>query len=75
MIFRSEEEMDNYHKRRWIVYEQEYILPCFEWAKEIGIDLRQLVADNPGRNCVNVLVHTLIERIKDNERSLQDYQI
>jgi hypothetical protein len=41
-------------------YEREYVLPCFEWAKEVGYDLQQAVYDNPGHNCVELLVKWLI---------------
>jgi hypothetical protein len=44
---------------KWHEYERDYILPCFQWAKELGIDLEQMVLDNPGRNCVEILVSTL----------------
>lgn len=53
-----------YHKSKWIRYEQQYILPCFEKAKELGINLQQLVMDNPGKNCVELLVETLITRLE-----------
>jgi hypothetical protein len=44
---------------KWQKYEQGYILPCFKWAEESGLDLREAVSDNPGRNCVEILVRWL----------------
>jgi hypothetical protein len=43
-------------------YEQNYILPCFRWADEIGFDLREAVKDNTGKNCVELLVAELRRR-------------
>lgn len=51
-------------RSKWWDYEQEFILPCFKWAEEMGIDLRDLVATTPGRNCVDLLVHALMERLR-----------
>lgn len=48
---------------KWRMYEEEYILPAFKWATEIGFDLRQAVADNPGKNCVRLLVEHLINQL------------
>lgn len=45
-------------------YEREYILPCFTWARELGIDLQKLVLDNPGHNCVELLVKHLPEKVR-----------
>ena len=44
---------------KWQLYEKKYILPCFKWAKELNIDLENLVKENPGHNCVELLVKTL----------------
>jgi hypothetical protein len=44
---------------KWMVYEQEYILPCFDMATRCGIDLRGLLRENPGKNCVILLVERL----------------
>lgn len=46
-------------RRRYREYEEKYILPCFEWAKEIGYDLQEAVYRNPGRNCVELFVNHL----------------
>ena len=46
-------------ERKWQEYERDYILPCFRWAEESGLDLRKAVAENPGRNCVELLVRWL----------------
>jgi hypothetical protein len=48
-------------------YERDYILPCFPWAKEAGIDLEALVGKNTGRTCVDLLVATL-RRERDEAR-------
>jgi len=52
-----------YHRNKWYDMEQNYIIPCFKWAEEVGIDLHQLVTDNPGHNCVELLVKELIKKI------------
>ena len=44
---------------KWMMYEREYILPCFTWAKEYGIDLDKLVKEQSGKNCVELLVRSL----------------
>ena len=44
------ENKRNYDK--WWDYEQEYILPCFKWAKECGIDLPALVSEAKGNSTV-----------------------
>ena len=49
----------DHHRRKWREYENEYILPCFRWARELGFDLERMVIDNPGHNCVELLVSTL----------------
>jgi hypothetical protein len=51
------------HKKKWWDYEQEYILPAFEWAEECGIDLRAAVSANPGKNCVRLLHEAVCERL------------
>jgi len=48
---------------KWTLYEQEYILPCFGWADEVGIDLEKLLKDNPGTNCVKCLVDELNRQV------------
>ena len=60
------------HERKWRTYEREYILPCFDWATEYGIDLRELVRRNPGKNCVELLVRALAAfRRKAREEALE----
>lgn len=49
--------------KKWLDYELEYILPCFRWAKECGIDLPALVAEAKG-NCVARLVGALREKLQ-----------
>ena len=46
---------------KWREYERDYILPVFEWAKEVGFDLPAAVRKGGG-NCVALLVRYLIER-------------
>ena len=49
--------------KKWQNYEHDYILPCFDMAKKLGIDLKQEVSDNPGKNCVELLFLRLSERL------------
>ena len=44
---------------KWQEYERGYILPCFKWAEESRFDLHKAVTENPGRNCVELLVRWL----------------
>ncbi len=46
-------------ERKWQEYERDYILPCFKWAEESGLDLHEAVLKNPGKNCVEILVRWL----------------
>lgn len=55
-------EMTSLIKEKMLQYEKEYILPCFKWAEEDGIDLHQLVRENPGHNCVELYVQELRKR-------------
>lgn len=48
--------------KKWQDYERDFILPCFRWARELGLDLEQMVLDSPGHNCVELLVSTLRDR-------------
>ena len=52
---------------KWRHYEREYINPTFEWAKELGIDLEQMVLDNPGKNCVQLLVMYLKDEVQEHK--------
>lgn len=47
---------------KWRLYEREYILPAFSFAEAIGFDLQKAVFDNPGKNCVALLVEHLAFR-------------
>lgn len=58
--------------KKWIQYEQEYILPCFGWAQEEGIDLRQLVKDNPGKNCVRLLIEELRSKLEEERNNWRE---
>jgi len=56
------------HEKKWRELEKNYILPCFEWAKEYEIDLPKLVREKAGKNCVELLVRALgegIAKLKD----------
>lgn len=46
-------------------YEQEYILPCFKWATEAGLDLRKAISKNAGHNCVEILIKWLMSKSKE----------
>jgi hypothetical protein len=48
---------------KWTTYEREYILPVFDWAAKHGIQLKELVAANPGKNCVQLFFEALEERL------------
>jgi len=61
--FRREIASAEGHQKKWWNYEQEYILPCFKWAKESGIDLAEEIVKNPGHNCVEILVKQLQARL------------
>lgn len=56
--------------QRWRDYEREFILPTFDWAQEIGLDLQALVHTTPGHNCVALLVRHLRQRLASAERAL-----
>jgi hypothetical protein len=49
-------------KDKWRRYEQDYILPVFKWAEEMGIDLRALVSEGKGNSTVRFF-QTLREKI------------
>jgi hypothetical protein len=51
---------------KWRFYENNYILPVFKWAAEMGIDLPALVVAGGG-NCVELFVRELRNRIKELE--------
>jgi hypothetical protein len=52
-------------------YEEKYILPCFKWAKEIGYDLQEAVLQNPGHNCVELLVAHLTKKSNCSAQDLE----
>lgn len=52
---------------KWQIYERDYILPTFQWATEAGFDLRAAVRDNPGHNCVELLIQHLRGLAKKDE--------
>lgn len=60
----SENKDINYHMNKWMQYEREFILPCFDLADNVDIDLRKLVREHAGKNCVVTLVEELISRLK-----------
>lgn len=55
--------------KKWWDYERDYILPCFGWARELGIDLPALVAEARG-NCVKRFFGALRERAESAEKRL-----
>jgi hypothetical protein len=67
----TQEEVDKlyaeiqYHRDKWHEYEWKYILPLFEIAKKDGWDLRKLVHDNPGKNCVILFVEKIMAERND----------
>ena len=46
---------------KWRRYEKDYILPPFEWAKEVDFDLQAAVRDNAGKNCVRLLHEHMLD--------------
>jgi hypothetical protein len=54
-----------HHAKKWQDYERNYILPCFKWAEESGLDLRDAVTKNAGMNCVEILVKWLQAHERD----------
>lgn len=55
--------------RKWTDYEQSYILPCFKWAEECGLDLRALIARGGG-NAVSLLVQALMQQAQEAKEKL-----
>jgi hypothetical protein len=60
------------NRKRWWDYEQNYILPCFKWATECGIDLDQLVREKAGKNCVELLADSLRAALTAKDAELQN---
>lgn len=56
--------------RKWTEYEQKYILPCFVWAEQLGFDLRVLVSEHPGKNCVELFAERTMAHIAELEAEL-----
>jgi hypothetical protein len=52
-----------YAKDKWQRYEDEFILPTFKWARQVGFDLQRAVRESPGDNCVKLLVDHLRAQI------------
>ncbi len=61
-----------YFRDKAFTYEREYILPAFDWAEEMGIDLRDLIGKSPGKNCVEVFFQVLRDRLRLAEKQLKD---
>jgi hypothetical protein len=57
---KSVETMVQPHVDKWMDYEREHVLPCFEVAKSIGFDLPKAVDANPGKNCTTLLIEHLL---------------
>lgn len=68
---RSGREALRYANKKCQDYEIEYILPCFKWAEECGIDLRALVREGGG-NCVAKFVGALRAKLQDAERRAEE---
>lgn len=49
---------------KWMYQEQEYILPVFDLMTEAGFDLRELVSENAGTNCVILAIKKLCSEIE-----------
>jgi hypothetical protein len=49
--------------RKWWEYEREHILPCFEKAKKIGMDLQTRVHENPEKCSTAIFVDYLLQRL------------
>ncbi len=52
-------------------YEDEYVLPTFKWAEELGYDLREAVKNNPGKNCVQLLFTRLRTELEEAQREVK----
>jgi len=50
---------------KWAAYEAEYILPSFEWARSIGMDLQAAVKATAGKNCNRLLFEAMQARIAE----------
>jgi hypothetical protein len=67
--------------KKWTVYEQEYILPVFDLMQEAGVDLRALVKENPGQNCVILAIKRLIadreksQGVRESTQEIVDEQV
>jgi hypothetical protein len=59
------------NRRKWRQYEDEYVLPTFEWAKTIGYDLHEAVKNNPGKNCVQLLFTHLRTELGKAQRAVK----
>jgi hypothetical protein len=56
---------------KWKTYERDYILPTFQWAKELGIDLEALVREKAGKNCVEHFFGALKAKLVAAEAQLE----
>lgn len=59
---------------KWRVYEREYILPLFDWATDLGFDLRKLVHENAGKNCARLFYEYLKEKVERQAAEIQMLQ-
>ena len=66
------------HEQKWMDYERDFILPCFDLATSAGIDLHALVMQGGG-NCVVKLVRELTRQRdaaqRQLTRALPDHQV
>lgn len=63
LVEAQKENERNYGK--WWDLEQNYVLPVFRWGREMEpkIELEQLVASNPGKNCIELFFAALRDRL------------
>lgn len=47
---------------KWTSYEQDYILPAFDFSDKIGFDLKRAISNSSGKNCVALLVEHLASK-------------
>lgn len=67
---RCEAEMN---RKKYRNYEDEFILPTFKWAEEIGLDLKALVSEGKG-NCVVRFFQFIRERLTKAEEKVKSLE-
>jgi hypothetical protein len=56
------QEREEAAEKKWRYYENDFVLPMFRWARDMGFDLRKLVDDNPGKNCSELFHEEVLRR-------------